>query len=128
MAICIDNAQAPILQDAQITYTPTRFNGSLFHETIYRKEASPEVDLAWRALGVDCRYLNFISGLLIFPSRDWYICPPDYAMVVSVDEAEISGIELDRLKVGEEYGGPGYPVVVEALHQLHCLVKLRSQT
>jgi hypothetical protein len=70
MAICIDNIQAPILQDAQITYTPTRFNGSLFHETIYRKEASPDVDLAWRALGVDCRHLNFISGLLIFPSRD----------------------------------------------------------
>lgn len=31
-----------------------RFNGSFFDETIYRREASPQVDAAWEALGVNC--------------------------------------------------------------------------
>lgn len=45
---------APVLDDVEIEYSTTRFNGSLMHENIYRQAASPAVDEAWQALGVDC--------------------------------------------------------------------------
>ncbi|RFU32373.1 hypothetical protein B7463_g3987, partial [Scytalidium lignicola] len=102
-ALHTSQSWTPVLGSVDITYTSTKFNGSFFKETIYRKEASPEVDAAWLALGVDYK-----------------------PMVIPVEEVERSGISPDRLKVGEKNGGPGYPVIVEALHQLHCLNLLRQ--
>jgi hypothetical protein len=47
---------APLLEDIDINFSTIRFNGSLLHENIFRKPASPEVDAAWQSLGVDCSY------------------------------------------------------------------------
>ena len=62
--------------------------------------------------------VDTIFSLLHFPAN----VVPDFPMVLSPEEAEKSGVSADHLLVGPEYGGPGYPVAVEALHQLHCLV------
>lgn len=42
-------------------------------------------------------------------------------VVVSDALAAKSGLGKNHVRVKEEYGG-GYPVFVEGLHQLHCLV------
>jgi hypothetical protein len=43
-----------VLKGVGLKYGEVLYNGSFFHEQIYRKEASPEVDAAWKALGADC--------------------------------------------------------------------------
>lgn len=48
---------APIIEEVHISLSIKRFNGSFFNESIFRKDASPEVDLAWEALGVNCSCL-----------------------------------------------------------------------
>jgi len=47
-------ATAPVLKGVGINYGEVLYNGSFFHEQIYRKDPSPEVDAAWKALGADC--------------------------------------------------------------------------
>jgi hypothetical protein len=55
-----DEQTAPLTEDLDLTYHTVRFNGSLMHENIYRQSASPEVDAAWEALGIDCTLLRSI--------------------------------------------------------------------
>lgn len=43
-------------------------------------------------------------------------------MLITSEEAVKSGVSLDRVRVEEKDGGPGYPVIVEGLHNIHCLV------
>lgn len=50
---------APIIKDVGITYSPIRFNGSLLVSNSYRLDAGPEVDAAWKALGVDCKLFHY---------------------------------------------------------------------
>jgi hypothetical protein len=38
----------------EIKYDFVQYNGSFLEETIYRQRASPAVDDAWDALGVNC--------------------------------------------------------------------------
>lgn len=45
---------APVLNEVGIKYDFVQYNGSFLEETIYRQRASPEVDDAWEALGVNC--------------------------------------------------------------------------
>lgn len=47
----------PILDGVDIKYETVRFNGSLFRNTIYRQDPSPEVDEAWYNLGTNCNVL-----------------------------------------------------------------------
>ncbi|OAP65240.1 hypothetical protein AYL99_01212 [Fonsecaea erecta] len=93
---------SPVEQDVDIHYNSRRFNASFYTESIYRQPASPEVDAAWEELGTELK-----------------------GIVLSVDEAKKSGLELDRVMVGEDYGGPGYVAFVEVTHQIHCLNLLR---
>ncbi|OAG37494.1 hypothetical protein AYO21_08348 [Fonsecaea monophora] len=93
---------SPVEQDVEIQYNSRRFNASFYKESIYRQTASPEVDAAWEELGTELK-----------------------GIVLSVDEAKRSGLELDRVMVGEDYGGPGYVAFVEVTHQIHCLNLLR---
>ena len=46
---------APIIKDVEITYNQVQFNGSLLVSNAYRLDAGPEVDAAWKELGVDCK-------------------------------------------------------------------------
>jgi Mycotoxin biosynthesis protein UstYa len=96
----LTNSQAPILKDVNIKYDAIRFNGSLLKENVYRKPAAPEVDAAWKALGVDYR-----------------------SVVIPSDQAADSGLLPDQVKISEKYGG-GFVANVEGLHQLHCLVRV----
>jgi hypothetical protein len=48
------SAASPVTRDLDITYHTQQFNGSFMVENIYRQSASPEVDAAWDALGVNC--------------------------------------------------------------------------
>lgn len=50
---------APIMKDVGIHYEEVRFNGSLFLSNAYRMDAGPEVDAAWKSLGVDCKCVEF---------------------------------------------------------------------
>lgn len=72
------------------------------HENIYRQPASPEVDAAWDALGINYR-----------------------AARVPESEALKSGMTPAHVHIREKYGG-GYPGNVEGLHHLHCLNLLRE--
>ena len=45
---------APITKDLDIRYNIVAFNGSLLKENLFRQNAGPEVDTAWKSLGVDC--------------------------------------------------------------------------
>jgi hypothetical protein len=103
-AICakVTSHNSPATTDVGIKWAPVTYNGSFFHQTIYRQDASPEVDAAWTALGVDYRPLRIHN-----------------------DEAAESGITIDHVKIKEEYGG-GYPANMEGLHHLHCLNLLRQ--
>jgi hypothetical protein len=73
-------------------------------EDIYRRPASPEVDAAWQALGVDYRPLR--------------IPPEDF---------QKAGLSDKHVQIKEKYGG-GYPANVEGLHHLHCLNLVRQAT
>lgn len=93
---------SPVIPEVGIEYHQEQFNGSFLNENIYRQEASPEVDAAWEALGVNYRSLR-----------------------VPAEEAQKSGLAPDQVKINEKYGG-GYPANVEGLHHLHCLNLLRQ--
>jgi hypothetical protein len=49
--ICV----APILNEVDTSIHSIRFDGTFMKENEFRKEASPEVDAAWKALGSDCK-------------------------------------------------------------------------
>jgi hypothetical protein len=49
------------------------------------------------------------------------IIRPDRALRVPEEEAVLSGLASDQVKINPKYGG-GYPANVEGLHHLHCLV------
>ncbi|EMD93313.1 hypothetical protein COCC4DRAFT_70685 [Bipolaris maydis ATCC 48331] len=93
---------SPIVHDVGITYQQLQFNSSLLASNPYRLDAGPEVDAAWKSLGVDY-----------------------HAVRVPTNEAQQSGLALDQVQIKEEYGG-GYPAHVEGLHHLHCLNLLRK--
>ena len=93
---------SPVIEDVDITYDTVKFNGSFFSEDIFRQPASPEVDAAWEALGVDYR-----------------------PAIITEDEAAVAGLDPDQVQVSQEHGG-GYMVNVEGLHHLHCLNLLRK--
>ncbi|KAF2423603.1 hypothetical protein EJ08DRAFT_652714 [Tothia fuscella] len=93
---------SPVVKHVDIKYAEVQYNGSFFHEEIYRNDPSPEVDDAWKALGIDYRALR-----------------------VPESEAQKSGLAKDQVKIRAEHGG-GYPGNVEGLHHLHCLNLLRQ--
>ncbi|ESZ90385.1 hypothetical protein SBOR_9221 [Sclerotinia borealis F-4128] len=94
---------SPVLDKVELKYETVRFNGSLFTNTIYREDPSPEVDQAWYNLGTNYK-----------------------AIIIPTEDAPKAGISLDHFRVDEKDGGPGYPATVEVLHQLHCLNLLRQ--
>lgn len=49
------SSPSPVMQHVQIKYHTQQFNGSFFKETVFRGDASPEVDAAWEAMGVNCK-------------------------------------------------------------------------
>ncbi|KAH7033608.1 uncharacterized protein B0I36DRAFT_321752 [Microdochium trichocladiopsis] len=93
---------SPLVDHVAIKYTDQKFNGTFMKEDIYRQPASPEVDEAWTALGVDAR-----------PG------------IISKAEGFASGLGPGHVQVSEKYGG-GFIVNVEAMHHLHCLNLLRQ--
>ncbi|KAL2836748.1 hypothetical protein BJX68DRAFT_259815 [Aspergillus pseudodeflectus] len=93
---------SPVLSHVPVKYHTQRFNVSLLKENVFRREAGPEVDAAWEALGVNYR-----------PIR------------VPEHEAAHSGIAPDQVQIRDVYGG-GFPANVEGLHHLHCLNLLRQ--
>ncbi|KAE8147735.1 hypothetical protein BDV25DRAFT_168922 [Aspergillus avenaceus] len=93
---------SPVIPEVGIEYHKQRFDGSFLKENIYRQDASPEVDAAWEAIGVNYR-----------------------SVVVPAEEAQKSGLAPDQVKINQKYGG-GYPANIEGLHHLHCLNLLRQ--
>jgi len=47
---------SPVTTDVEIEFSVRHFNGSLLKENVYRQAAGPEVDAAWAALGVNCKF------------------------------------------------------------------------
>jgi hypothetical protein len=87
----------------------------------FRLDAGPEVDAAWKSLGVDCKLFYFSNSVLC----NMLTLFPDRAARVPFDVAAQSGLAPDQVKIKEKYGG-GYPANVEGLHHLHCLNLLRK--
>lgn len=44
------------MDDVDMNFHTVQFNGTFIHENIYRQNASEEVDAAWEALGVGCKF------------------------------------------------------------------------
>ncbi|KNB04823.1 hypothetical protein FOXG_06833 [Fusarium oxysporum f. sp. lycopersici 4287] len=78
------------------------FDGNFMRENIFRGNASPEVDAAWEALGVDYR-----------PG------------VISYKDGLSSGLDDSFVQRAPQHGG-GFIVNVEGMHHLHCLNLLRK--
>ncbi|PMD46911.1 hypothetical protein L207DRAFT_551790 [Hyaloscypha variabilis F] len=93
---------SPLTPDVKISYHEQMFNSTLFGNSIYRQEPSPEVDQAWTDIGV---YLGVI--------------------LVDEDKALKAGISKGHITTPPEAGGQYY-VNVEVFHQLHCLNLLRK--
>ncbi|KAH8652299.1 hypothetical protein BX600DRAFT_516350 [Xylariales sp. PMI_506] len=93
---------SPILDDVDIKYSMTSFDGRFMNESIYRRPGSPEVDAAWEALGVDYR-----------------------AGIISEEAGLRSGLTHHHVQRSKKYGG-GFMVNVEGLHHLHCLNLVRK--
>ncbi|POS71687.1 hypothetical protein DHEL01_v209921 [Diaporthe helianthi] len=93
---------SPVLEDVDIKYDFVQYNGSFLEETIYRQRASPAVDEAWEALGVNAR-----------------------AGVISREEGLKSGLNDSHVQRADKYGG-GFFVNVEGMHHLHCLNLVRQ--
>lgn len=111
---------APLLEEVGIKYGVVHYNGSFLEETIYRQRASPEVDDAWDALGVNCTichphlYLAGNTDARFHTAR---------AGVISREEGLKSGLTDAHVQRADKYGG-GFFVNVEGMHHLHCLVRL----
>ncbi|MCJ1290036.1 hypothetical protein MMC34_001571 [Xylographa carneopallida] len=103
-SFCINHVSqsSPITKDLDIRYNIVAFNGSLLKENLFRQNAGPEVDTAWKSLGVDYR-----------------------SAIVPADLAQQAGLSPNHVQVSEKYGG-GFPTNVEGLHHLHCLNLLRQ--
>ncbi|KAF2114793.1 hypothetical protein BDV96DRAFT_660120 [Lophiotrema nucula] len=69
---------------------------------VFRQDAGPDVDAAWKSLGADY-----------------------HAARIPQNQAARSGLAADQVKIKQQYGG-GYPAHVEGLHHLHCLNLLRK--
>ncbi|KAH6672178.1 hypothetical protein B0J14DRAFT_513504 [Halenospora varia] len=94
---------SPVLANVSLSYHLVQFNDSFLEETLFRQAPSPEVDRAWKSLGIDYR-----------------------AILVPPDQAETSGLSPTKhVHLRGKYGG-GYPSNVEGLHHLHCLNLLRQ--
>ncbi|KAK7966833.1 uncharacterized protein PG986_001110 [Apiospora aurea] len=114
---------APVLKDVKIKYDMVSFNGSFKAQTIYRQNASPEVDAAWEALGLDC--MLAIPDPNSFPWKLTILPFLARAGVIPLSEGPASGLTPHHVQVSPEHGG-GYFVNVEGLHHLHCLNLLRK--
>ena len=107
------------MDEVDMNFHLVRFNGSFAHENIYRREAGPETDEAWKALGIECKYRDAKDSVLMLMLITSVVI--DRPVVLPESLAIKSGLNSDHVKVKKMYGG-GYPVFVEGLHQLHCLV------
>ena len=54
-----------MLNEVDTSMRTVRFNGSFKKENVFRLEAGPEVDAAWKAIGSDCKFFIFISHQLL---------------------------------------------------------------
>jgi hypothetical protein len=105
---------APLVAEVKPNWHTIRFNGSFFHENIYRKPPSDEVDAAWTALGIDCKWPR-TGGMY---KADIAV---DRSVIIPESEANRTRLRPDQVKVSKHYGG-GFPANVEGLHHLHCLL------
>jgi hypothetical protein len=92
-------------------------------ETIYRGLAGPEVDAAWEALGTDCMY--FLRSLLLKSGTKRPLLTLDKNILIPEEKAESYGLGAGHVKLRKEVGG-GFPAYVDALHLMHCLVRIAS--
>lgn len=92
------------------------------NENIYRRPASPEVDAAWEALGVNCEQ----DYILSHPRpRKTILTKADRSLVIPESQAKQAGFRQDQVKINPKHGG-GFPANVEGLHHLHCLNLVRQ--
>lgn len=103
-----------MISNVGISYHQEQFNGSFVNENIFRQDASPEVDAAWKSLGADCKLSSYHMS-------SFKLTASDRSIRVPPEEAQRSGLAHDQVKISEKHGG-GYPANVEGLHHLHCLV------
>ncbi|KAI1386896.1 uncharacterized protein F4822DRAFT_328866 [Hypoxylon trugodes] len=101
------NGVAPFLRNLPSEAKPTRVNTPFYNRenSTYREHDSPSTEIAWLEL------TQIHAGILL----------------VSKEEAGDSGIDPETHAYFDnpEKGLVGYPVLIEATHQLHCLNLLR---
>jgi hypothetical protein len=48
--------EAPLVKEVKPHWHTVRFNGTFLRENVYWQDAGPEVDAAWEALGINCKF------------------------------------------------------------------------
>lgn len=113
---------APIIGNVDIKYGTVLFNSTVYGgvDSIYRQAPSREVDMAWNALGGNCEHILPVYLSIFLTITYSIIVAP---VILTPEEAAKSNIPHNRVRLQNADGTTGYPVVVEGLHQIHCLVR-----
>lgn len=103
------NGRSNIFRDLELLPKPKLLKTTFYNKdhSVYREHASIAADEAWE-----------------------YLAPMDKGVfLVQKEDALQSGIDPKRHAYfdAQEEGIVGYPVAVEAMHQVHCLVRLQHE-
>jgi len=109
---------SPILDSIPIQYKPVYFNVTLFSDSIYRQDASPEVHQAWLDLGLAGKSLPSTIFLSLIVLRI-------ATQVIPETDADRVGFTQGMVKLRDSEGG-GFIAQMEVFHNLHCLDTLRQ--
>jgi hypothetical protein len=109
---------SPILDSIPIQHKPVYFNVTLFSDSIYRQDASPEVHQAWLDLGLAGKSLPSTIFLSLIVLRI-------ATQVIPETDADRVGFTQGMVKLRDSEGG-GFIAQMEVFHNLHCLDTLRQ--
>ncbi|KAN0114497.1 protein of unknown function (DUF3328) domain containing protein [Hyaloscypha variabilis] len=101
-----------------IQHKPVYFNVTLFSDSIYRQDASPEVHQAWLDLGLAGKSLPSTIFLSLIVLRI-------ATQVIPETDADRVGFTQGMVKLRDSEGG-GFIAQMEVFHNLHCLDTLRQ--
>lgn len=107
-----------------------QFSARIHDTDRFGGNASKEVDEAWASIGARCKQLSYYQDLPACDVNTYLFSIIVAWVAVDEDIARASRIPEGNTKIqpNPENGKQRYPVSIEALHQIHCLVSLSIST
>ncbi|KAF9220030.1 hypothetical protein BS17DRAFT_358952 [Gyrodon lividus] len=108
-----------------VEYVEIHFNGSLQSSSIFRGDASPEIDAAWKRISVDSE--SSLCGTCLSPDSDRALRSADKATRLSRSQfLMVGGNDTTSVTKFRPEDGGGYMSQIDVYHQIHCLDLLRK--